>query len=81
MPNNTQVAPKLQQSISSAIEAIDLHHTCLDDLRMLFRAIIQSDDQDNVVRGLANVGQYLCEDFQHIADCALDRLNELKGII
>lgn len=66
--------------LNKAIDATSLGYATLRDLGALFRAIRDTSDEYSPARDLANIGQYLADDWANMLDGEREGLEQMRKV-
>jgi len=78
---NVDMIRKTGNHLNDAIDNASLCYSILNDLSSLFLAIKSSSDEHSQIRKLANIGQYLADDWANMIDCAREELENKQKTI
>ena len=83
MSNPTQVAPATRPNhtiLNKAIDVTSLGHSTLRDLGALFKAIRDTSDEYSSAHELANIGQYLADNWANMLDGERESLEQMREV-
>lgn len=65
--------------LTRAIDAAEFGCDALNELNSLFQAIATASKDYSNAHDLANIGQYLCENWAGVLDCEQEKLKSKRG--